>query len=237
MPIRTDWNISLDEVDPTALLSPSMTRIMAKPGVRADWDIALAESKNLVRPAAVWEYAPVREFRHERIIMHNGAVLKGGPIVQVMSGAEKLIVGVCTAGAAITAAANEAKQSGSLMRSMFYETFGAYVVGMVRQQMVDMLEKEVRSQGLHISTMLSPGESTWPITQQAELFSLVDAGQIGVTLTATMMMNPMKSLSLVMGMGANPLGSEGATNCDFCTIKDTCPGSQAGTRSPAPLAA
>ncbi len=237
MPIRSDWNISLDDVEPQALLSGSMERMMAKPSVRADWDIALAESKKLVHPAAIWEFVKVREFRHQRIILEkNGAVLTGGPIADVMSGAEQIIVGVCTSGAEITQAAVAAKQNGMLMRAMFYEMFGAYVVGMLRQQMVEMFEREIRSQGLHISTMLSPGESTWPVDQQSVLFSLVDAAQIGVSLSATMMMNPMKSLSMVMGFGTQPLGSEGATNCDFCTMRDTCPASQAGTRSAVPLA-
>lgn len=236
MPIRLDWNIALDEIDPKALLTGSMERMMAKPSVRADFETALADSRKLARPAAIWEYVPVREFRHERIIMENGAILKGGPIAEVMSDAEHLIVGVCTAGAAIGQAAVDAKQNGMLMRAMFYEMFGAVVVGSVREQMVEMFEKEIRSQGLHISTMLSPGESTWPIEQQAVLFSLVDAARIGVTLSATMMMNPMKSLSMVMGFGRNELGSEGATNCDFCTMRDTCPSSKAGTRAPAPLA-
>ena len=158
------------------------------------------------------------------------------PIAQVMAGAEQLIVGVCTVGAAISTASVAAKQNGSLMRAMFYEMFGAYVVGTMRQQLVEMFENEIKSQGLHISTMLSPGESTWPVTQQAELFTLVNASQIGVSLTGTMMMNPMKSLSMVMGFGTNPLGSEGATNCDFCTMRETCPSSQAGTRKVDPLA-
>jgi hypothetical protein len=236
MPIKTDWNISLNEVDPTILLSGSITRMLSKPGVREDWEIALAESQALIQPAAVWAFAQVGKFLHERVVMENGAVLTGGPIAEVMAGAEQLIVGVCTAGAAISRASSAAKQNGSLMRSMFYDLFGTYAVGMVRQQMVDMFEKEIRSQGLHISTMLAPGESTWPVSQQAALFSLVDAAQIGVTLTETMMMNPFKSASMVMGFGPNPLGSEGATNCDFCTIRDTCPSSQAGTRKVEPLA-
>lgn len=236
MPIRTDWNIPLDEIDPQTLLSGSASRVMARPSVRDDWEIALAESKTLIQPAAIWETAPVQSFRHDRLIMQNGAVLTGGPIAQVMAGAEQLIVCVCTVGAGISQAAAAAKQNGSLMRGMFYEMFGAYVVGMMRQQMVELFEQEIKSQGLHISTMLSPGESTWPVDQQTELFTLVDAAQIGVSLTGTNMMNPMKSLSMVMGFGANPLGSEGATNCDFCTMRDTCPSSQAGSRKVEPLA-
>lgn len=234
MPTKTDCTIDLNEVDPVILLAGSATRMLAKPNVRKDWEIALEDSQKLAQPAAVWNYAPVREYRHDRIIMENGAVLTGGPIAEVMAGAEKIIVGVCTAGRAIDEAALNAKKNGAFMRSMFYEVFGNYVVGMVREQMVEMFEKDIKTQGLHISTMLSPGESTWPVAQQAELFTLVDASLIGVRLTETMMMDPVKSTSMVMGFGANTLGSEGATNCDYCTMKDTCPASKTRSQCPDP---
>lgn len=223
---KTDWQIPLDAMDPSVLLSTSAARLMSQPSVRADWESALLESKSLVHPAAVWEHVRVSQFLHDRLIMENGTVLTGGPIAQVMAGAEQLIVGVCTVGSEVSLAAADARQQGATMRSIFLDAFGTYTVGMIREQMVAMFEKEMKSQGLHISTMLSPGESTWPISQQAALFTLVDASQIGVSLTGTLMMDPMKSTSMVMGYGSQSLGSEGATNCDFCTIKDTCPGSK-----------
>jgi len=43
-----------------------------------------------------------------------------------------------------------------------------------------------------------------------------------VTLTPSMVMRPLKSLSLIMGVGSRPMGSEGGANCDFCTIRDRC---------------
>jgi hypothetical protein len=232
MPIQTDWTIDFNT---DALLNSqpgSMGRLLSKPSVRAEWEAALEEGRRIIQPAATWEIIPVREYKHDRLVMQNGAVLTGGPFAQVMAGAQQLIVGVCTAGGAIVQAAATAKKNGAMMRAMFLDTLAIWAVGSVRQQLVERFEAETKASGLHISTMLSPGESEWPISQQAELFSLVDASRINVSLTSTMMMNPMKSLSLVMGIGPDPLGSEGATNCDFCTMRETCPHSQAGTRQP-----
>jgi hypothetical protein len=33
-------------------------------------------------------------------------------------------------------------------------------------------------------------------------------------------MTPIKSLSLIIGIGSQPMGIEGASNCDFCTIQE-----------------
>ena len=40
------------------------------------------------------------------------------------------------------------------------------------------------------------------MNEQFTLFSLVDAGKIGVSLTSAAMMSPKKSLSMIFGFGA-----------------------------------
>jgi hypothetical protein len=56
------------------------------------------------------------------------------------------------------------------------------------------------------------------------IFSLLRSGTdaIGVKLTESLVMTPIKSLSLIVGTGPGPLGVEGASNCDFCTIRERC---------------
>ena len=44
--------------------------------------------------------------------------------------------------------------------------------------------------------------------------------EIGVELTPSGLMNPIKSVSLVMGLGAE-LVSEGRS-CDYCAMRETC---------------
>jgi hypothetical protein len=92
----------------------------------------------------------------------------------------------------------------------------------VRQELCAQWEEEANEDGLHTSAMLSPGESTWSIDDQKVIFDLLDARSIGVSLTSGLVMNPFKSLSLIMGISPHPLETGGLTNCDFCTIKDRC---------------
>jgi hypothetical protein len=35
-------------------------------------------------------------------------------------------------------------------------------------------------------------------------------------------MSPLKSLSLVVGRGVGPLGREGESHCEYCTVRDRC---------------
>jgi hypothetical protein len=61
----------------------------------------------------------------------------------------------------------------------------------------------------------------WPVEQgQPQIFDLLNAGEIGVQLTESMMMIPRKSLSLVLGVGRELIA--GGRTCDYCSMKETC---------------
>jgi len=222
MPIRRDWDIRFDTERYLAQVGGNLPRLLARPDVRADWEAALADARALVEPAAVWEVFPIREFRHERVILADGTRIGGGPVVTVVAGATELAVGVCTAGAAVSRRISEYQRNGHRLRAMFLDDLGSWAVDQVRQQLCRAIEADAVGRGRRASASLSPGESEWSVGDQAVIFSLLDARPIGVTLNESLVMSPIKSLSLIIGIGPGPLGVEGASNCDFCTIRERC---------------
>jgi hypothetical protein len=232
MQVKRDWGITLDEDRITREMGQSFGRVLKTPRLLAVFREELAEAQQLVEPAACWETVPVREVRHEKLVLANGTRIGGGPVAAVVGGANDLVVGVCTVGAAISERADAYSREKDMFRGMVLSDLASYAVDLVRQELCELVEAEAGSKGLHVSTPLSPGESEWSVREQATLFSLVDAGKIGVTLSSSMVMRPLKSLSLIIGVGAQPMGSEGGTNCDFCTIRDRC--AHRRTRAEAP---
>ena len=77
------------------------------------------------------------------------------------------------------------------------------------------------ARGCGVTVPLSPGMEGWPVEEgQPQLFTLLDAESIGVTLTESSLMLPGKSLSLLIGMGPD-VSSQGAV-CDYCAVRATC---------------
>jgi hypothetical protein len=222
MDIQREWTIEFDEKDIISHLGGSTEKLLERSAVRADWEAALADATRLIRPAAVWDIYPIREFKHNRLVLTNGAKITGGPVTAVLAGATELVVAVCTVGDSISRVISQQQHNGQRMRAMFLDSLGSWAVGQLRLQLFRQLEYMAIDRGQHASTSLSPGESEWPVTEQSVLFSLLDTQQIGVSLTKTMLMVPLKSLSLILGTGPGPLGSEGGSNCDFCTIRERC---------------
>jgi hypothetical protein len=222
MQTKRDWAISLDEERITREMGQSLARVFRTPKLLAVFRQELVEAEKLIDPAACWETVPVREVRHEKVVLANGAKIGGGPVASVVGGADDLVVAVCTVGHRISERVDAYGRDKELFRGMMLSDLASYAVDLVRQELCEFIEDDAGRKGLHVSTPLSPGESAWPVSEQAVLFSLVDASPIGVTLTPSMVMRPLKSLSLILGVGSRPMGSEGGTNCDFCTIRDRC---------------
>ncbi|MEJ2757795.1 MAG: hypothetical protein P8046_04855, partial [Anaerolineales bacterium] len=75
--------------------------------------------------------------------------------------------------------------------------------------------------GLQASIPLSPGMVNWEVDiGQPEIFQILDASEIGVSLTTSGLMLPRKSLSMLIGFGQE-MSIQGNT-CDYCAMKETC---------------
>jgi hypothetical protein len=220
--IQRDWHIEFDEEQYIAQAGSNLARLLARPNIRADWEAALADAYALIEPAAVWDTFPIREFRHERLTLANGTRIGGGPVASVVAGATDLVVGLCTVGGAISQRISEQLRSDQRLRALFLDDLGSWAVDQVRQQLCRRIEDDAASCELRASASLSPGESEWSVAEQAVIFSLLATREIGVSLNESMVMFPVKSLSLIVGIGPGPLGVEGASNCDFCTIRERC---------------
>lgn len=222
MYIKNNWTITFDEEQFITFHGDSFARLLQNSTRRDTLRQAAAEMAEAVQPAACWDTFPIQKIMHEKLVLANGMRIGGGPVVPVIGGAEALMVAICTVGSAADRVIAAAQKQKELFKTMILNDLAAWAVDMVRQQLCLQFEAETRQQGLRVSAPLSPGESVWPIKEQAILFSLLDAGQIGVSLSPSMVMTPLKSLSMIMGFGAQPMGVEGASNCDFCSIKDRC---------------
>ena len=222
MEIKRDWDIQFDEERLIAVQGQALVRLLERPGKREQFQEMLQEIEGLIQPAACWDSFPIKKILHDRLLLEDGSKIGGGPVVSVVGGASQLIAAVCTIGPAADHRVQAYQKEKQLIKAMMLSDLASWAVDSVRQDLCHWLEQEAHKQGRRVSTSLSPGKSVWSVKDQAVIFSLLDTDQIGVSLKPSMMMDPIKSLSLIMGTGTQPMGVEGGSNCDFCTLKERC---------------
>ena len=222
MQVKRDFEILFDEKTYIDYHGDRFARLLENPRTQAKFVSALAEAAEVCRPAACYDSFPIEKFMHDRLLLAGGVRIGGGPVTQVVGGAEELVVAVCTVGPAVDARIKAYHSEKERFKMMILDELASWAVDQVRLQMVVHLAGEFGAQGWRTSTCLSPGESSWSVSEQEIIFKLLDTAPIGVSLNESCVMSPLKSLSLIVGAGPKPMGVEGLSNCDFCSLKDRC---------------
>ena len=76
---------------------------------------------------------------------------------------------------------------------------------------------------MEVGPRISPGCEVMPLEAQRALFSLLDADAIGVALSDSLLMTPLKSTSQVLPLGSNlPARLATFSMCDACPHRDRC---------------
>ena len=216
-----DWplNIDADSVLRGQGADPAIIR-QRKPRLVQIAERAAAEGSTLIEPAVIYRTMPVASLRHERVTLNGGSQLTGALLAQHLAPAQQLTLIVCTIGPALE------QRVSSLMWNdpsfaLALDGFGSVAAEALGVAICSQLEEAAQRDGLHTSIPLSPGMIGWSVdVGQPQIFSLVDAEQIGVTLNDNAQMIPHKSTSMVLGASTAPF-SEGRT-CDFCALRETC---------------
>jgi hypothetical protein len=220
--IRNDWNIRVDPQGYCAQMGVELQRLRRKAGWEEMLSQAATELEQVMRPAACWESFPVRAIRHEKLVLEGGVCLEGELVARMLGGAERAIAAVMTLGGGVDRAILAAQQQGAYLKAMLLHDLATMAVDTLRQEVCSQIERGAAQAGLLTSPPISPGEARWTMDGQRAIFSLLDAGQIGVTLTESLVMVPIKSLSMVIGSGTQAMGQTEADACAICTIQERC---------------
>lgn len=221
MPILRDFNLNIEVNDLLRAQGADPKIIRARrPSVVQAAEAALESDRSLLEPVALYEIYPVEALRHERLLLKNGKSLNGPLIAAHVGRAHQIIALVWTIGASLKTRAAELMRTDPLL-ALAFDALGSAAAEILAVTACNRLEAEAAAQGWQASMPLNPGMIGWPIQQgQPEIFSLLNASQIGIRLTEGNVMKPLKSVSLVMGPGPE-LNAPGRP-CDYCNMSAAC---------------
>lgn len=185
--------------------------------------LAIVNDSHLLEPAIAYELHPINKMQHNQLRLENGAVLHGTLLPSLLTSARELAAVVCTIGPRLEEKVAYYFASNEPLRGLMLDGIGSAAVEALSQEACRFVEREAASYGYRASGPLNPGMSGWPISDQWHLFRLAPAEQIGIRLTSLAVMVPRKSMSMVIGMGAElPAWKQGEA-CSRCNLKETCP--------------
>lgn len=180
-----------------------------------------APRPGLLDPRGLWRTLPARverdtiECRADSGVVH----LRVGPIVaSQLRDSVALAVFVVTVGSEISDQARRCWQAGDALRGCLLDALGSAAAERCAALLADDVAHRCAALGWQTTHRFSPGYCTWPTDEQGTLFTLLPGQTAGVRLTASGMMDPLKSVSGVIGLG--PRVRWRPYPCENCGVRD-----------------
>jgi len=184
--------------------------------------LASLKRAHLLEPAVIYEHYTVRSMNGSQISLEGNKTING-PLPPAFSPeAKELAVLLCTIGPRLEKRVTDYASQGEPLRGILLDGIGSAAVDKLIPEAFKLIASEVSSRGYEISSPVNPGMPGFPLTEQWNLLRLVNADEIGVSLSPSGVLVPRKSTSMVIGIGPRMTRWTQAEVCARCSLRETC---------------
>ena len=159
--------------------------------------------RDLAEPIALYKLQDVQSATRDAVHLASGATFRGQRLAQAMRDARQAALFVLTPGQPLSEASRKLAGEDPF-ESYLFDSVASILVESVADRFQSLLEGRMNKQGAWGGFRYSPGYCDWSIEENRALLQNLGAQSIGVHLTAGGMMAPQKSISGIIGFGADP---------------------------------
>ncbi|MBU1937336.1 hypothetical protein KKG05_08045 [bacterium] len=128
---------------------------------------------------------------------------------------------ICTIGSNLEEKVREFSDNGQSALATALDAVGSETVEALANAVDARICEKAAEDRLAAWPRFSPGYGDWTLESgQRLIFSNLPAGKIGIELTPTFLMNPLKSISFAMKLAASPPEGLQASKCEQCDKQD-----------------
>jgi Vitamin B12 dependent methionine synthase, activation domain len=178
-------------------------------------DGVVSEAEPHLQPRGTYSLYPLAA-RSAHSLTFGGLVLEG-EVGGFLGGADRIAVFFATAGAEISRLAAARCGAGDAFAGWALDAVGSWAAEAAADALLARLGTHLRP-GEALTPRYSPGYCGLALTEQRKLFRLARADTVGVSLLPALLMEPLKSVSGIVGLGPQTAVGTTLTPCDRCPL-------------------
>ena len=154
------------------------------------------------------------------LLPEAGITLSGRSAGRMLAQCSQAVLLACTLGTAFDTMLRT-EQARDMARAVILDTCGSAWV----EAGCDEAERELaaRMPGRYLTDRFSPGYGDLPLDLQPAICAALDLRRrIGVHVTGSLLLNPAKSVTAVIGLSDRPQAAR-IRGCAYCMMRETCP--------------
>ena len=221
MPTIQNWQLTLDADDVLRAQGGDPAAIRSRrPSFVALAERALAEGMPQLKPVVQYWQLTVEKVAHERLLLSGGASINNSFLYEHLAPAAQVVVIACTIGSDLEIHARQI-MAVDLLYGLALDGVGSAAVAELSNAACHYFEEQAALAGLTTTIPFNPGMEDWPLKQgQKQIFAHLNSEESSIQLLPSGVMFPQKSLSLIIGIGAE--FSNKGVPCDYCGVRDRC---------------
>ncbi|MCK5722275.1 MAG: hypothetical protein KAI84_07025, partial [Gammaproteobacteria bacterium] len=179
----------------------------------------LQRAKLLSRPAFGYSIRKIIDtVPGKGILIENEALI---PVpTDILQELTHIVTVVCTIGPALEKEVGLLNAEGEYLNALYLDASGVALLEDTAQKAHEQVCRPAYKKGLYAGCRWEPGCEKLPMEAQKVLFDLVDVSAIGVELTQSGVMRPLKSLSFWSPLSSLPIVPVDRNKCRTCALKD-----------------
>lgn len=189
-------------------------------GVVATAERLLAEALPHIHPRGIYRVCQISAMSETRLDLTGWPSIHG-PVAGYLRPSRRMVVNVITIGNATQEMGDEKIKSGNVFEGYCMHAIGAAAADMAADAMAEHIREHEAGPDEDITPPFSPGYCGLGLDQQQAIFSIVDASRIGVKLWPSFLMEPVKSVSGIIGIGPAEEITDYGVPCQWCELT-TC---------------
>jgi len=134
---------------------------------------------------------------------------------------EKTILAVCTIGRDLETRGSQFISEGELSKGVIIDAIASHAAEQTAEFVNKTIIKDIKDEikGKKVTLRFSPGYCQWELGKGQEMiFNLLETNKIGVTLSESMLMTPIKSVSFALNIGEEIDDELGSRDCETCSM-------------------
>lgn len=172
-----------------------------------------------LQPRYTWRVCALEESPEGIRFTGTALVLPGRDARTMLARCGRGILLACTLGARFDASLL-ALQARDMAKAALWDACGSALV----ERGCDAAEQELaeRFSELYLTDRFSPGYGDTPLEVQPDLLAALDAERrLGITVSQSLLMHPVKSVTAVIGLSERPQPAR-IRGCEYCRLREHC---------------
>lgn len=172
-----------------------------------------------VKPNYTYRVFPIAIENTGVSLLGSGVTLTGHMAATMLSSCSRAVLLLCTLGAGFEALYRKVAARDTAQAVLLDACGSAWV-----EAGCDAAQAEVAAHfpGEYLTDRFSPGYGDLPLALQTDICTLLDSQRrLGVQVTQSLLLNPVKSVTAVIGLSDRPQPAR-VRGCGFCALRDSC---------------